>query len=86
MKVQAVGDRLFIRLLQDKQAPESKIIMVSDLGEEKIFGEVISAGEKVRSVKPGDKVFFHVFDELEGPEDNVVVVRESSVLGVLCNE
>ena len=34
------------------------------------------------SVKVGDKVLFHKWDDLPSPEKDVVVVRESSLLGV----
>jgi len=86
MKIQAIGDRVFIRLEADKTQAGNKIIMVSDYPEERTFGEVVSVGEKVKSVKNGDRVFFHVFDELEGPEENMVVVRENSILGVIQDE
>lgn len=86
MKVQAIGDRVFIRLDADDKETAAGIILVSDYPQERTFGTVESVGEKVKSVKAGDRVFFHIFDDLEGPEENVVVVRENSILGVMNDE
>lgn len=86
MKVQAIGDRVFIRLDADDKEKAAGIIWVSDYPQERTFGTVESVGEKVKSVKAGDRVFFHIFDDLEGPEEDVVVVRENSILGVMSDE
>jgi len=40
----------------------------------------------VHSVKVGDRVFFHIFDDLPGPSEDIVVVRENSILGVIEDE
>ena len=40
----------------------------------------------MKGIKPGDRVLFHVFDELETPVKDVVAVRENSILGVLCDD
>jgi hypothetical protein len=40
----------------------------------------------VKSVKVGDKVLFHVWDELPTYDPDVVVVRENSLLGVFEDE
>ena len=44
-------------------------------------GIVQSVGDKVTIAKIGDYVLFHRFDELPLPNDGLVVVRESSLLG-----
>ena len=46
-------------------------------------GEVLSVGEDVRAVKVGQKVLFHVFDELPTVQKDVVAVRENSLLAIL---
>lgn len=81
MKMKAIADRIFIRLAPPEETPG--IILPADIEEPRTVGVVESVGEKVSAVKPGDKVLFHVFDELEMPEKNLVVVRESSILGVM---
>lgn len=44
-------------------------------------GVVQSIGEDVTWAKVGDKVLFHCFDELPLPQDDLVVIREKSLLG-----
>lgn len=79
--VKAVMDRVFIRL--DKQEKTEGGIIITETAEApRIIGIVESVGDKVTSVKVGDKVLFHVFDELPTYDPDVVVVREKSILGV----
>ena len=61
-------------------------MLVSDIPEPRTVGVVESVGEQVKGIKPGDRVLFHVFDELETPVKDVVAVRENSILGVLCDD
>lgn len=44
-------------------------------------GVVQSIGDKVSLVEIGDHVVFHRFDELPLPQDDLVVIREKSLLG-----
>lgn len=76
--LKAVSDRIIVRLAQEKKTS----IM---LPEEKHYtdrGVVESVGERVSGVKAGDKVIFHLFDELPLPEDGLVVIRQKSLLGM----
>ncbi len=82
MKMKAIADRIFIRLAPQKETAGG-ILLAADIDEPRTVGVVESTGKDVRSVKAGDKVLFHVFDELETPDKDVVVVRESSILGVI---
>ena len=76
--VKAILDRVFIKLEEPKH---NGIIM--ELDNDRNIGVVLSKGENVTdSVKVGDKVLFYKREELPSPEKNVVVVRESSLLGV----
>lgn len=84
--VKAIMDRVFIRLDEKKKKTEGGIILTDDAEEERNIGVVESIGEKVKSVKVGDKVLFHKFDELPTYDTNVVVVREYSLLGILNDE
>lgn len=86
MKCRAVMDRVFVKLEEEKLTTDGGIILTSEYGAERTIGEVVSVGEKVGSVKVGDKVLFHVFDELPSYDKDVVVVRESSILGVITDE
>ena len=84
--IKAIGDRVFIRL-EDKETETSGGILLPETQEKpQTIGFVESTGKDVKSVKTGDKVLFHIFDELPSYEPKVVVVRESSILGVFENE
>lgn len=84
--VKAIMDRVFIRLDEKKKKTDGGIILTDDAEEERNIGVVESIGEKVKSVKVGDKVLFHKFDDLPTYDPNVVVVREYSLLGILNDE
>lgn len=83
--VKAIMDRVFIKL----DAPETKsgIILTDDIRQPRYIGRVVSVGERVKSVKVGDHVVFHVFEDVpvNAPteEKDVVAVREYSLLGVI---
>jgi co-chaperonin GroES (HSP10) len=86
MKIKAIADRIFVRLEPVKDMTPGGVLVLSDIPEPRTVGTVESVGEQVKNVKPGDRVLFHVFDELETPETDVVAVRENSILGVLDDE
>ncbi len=73
----AVNDRIIVLL--DKK-PDSPLFLPEDLTIRN-QGVVQDIGPNVSEVAVGDHIIFHRFDELELPQDNLVVVRESSVLG-----
>lgn len=76
--LKAIEDRLII--LPDKPLPH-KLIIYSPKNDYTNQGIVQSVGDKVTMAKIGDYVVFHRFDELPLPNDGLVVVRESSLLG-----
>ncbi len=84
--IHAIADRVFIRLSDDNTTTPGGIILTDDYHHGRTVGRVESVGSAVTSVKPGDKVFFHIFDELPTLDKDVVVVRENSILGVFENE
>ena len=76
--LKAISDRIIVRLAKKSQA---KIL----LNDEKYYtdrGIVESVGEQVCGIKVGDKVVFHLFDELPLPEEGLVVIRQKSLLGM----
>lgn len=77
--IKAVLDRVFVRVERNEKT-SGGIILVEDTSDN--IGIVETAGPEVTSVKPGDKVLFHKFDDLPSSDPAVVVVRESSILGV----
>lgn len=86
MKAAAIMDRVFIRLEKDNST-KGGIILPESIEKPRTIGIVESVGEKVSAeVRVGDKVLFHIFDELPTYDQDVVVVRESSILGVITDE
>ncbi len=81
--IKAIADRIFVRL--EPQEKTSHLI-IDSLQNPRVIGRVESVGERVNSVKPGDKILFHLFDELPSHQKDVVVLRENSILGVFENE
>lgn len=86
MVVKAIGDRVFIRLEKQESKTSGGILLPEAFENERTIGVVESVGSDVKMVKVGDKVLFHVFDDLPTPDKNVVVVRENSLLGIIEDE
>ena len=84
--VKAVMDRVFIRLDSKPAATEGGIFFTDDHDGERTIGTVESIGPEVNCVSPGERVLFHVFDELPSYDPEVVVVRQNSILGVFEND
>ena len=86
--VKAIMDRVFIKL--DEPEKINGIILTDDVRKPRYIGRVVSVGDSVKSVKVGDHVVFHVFDDVpvNAPteEKDVVAVREYSLLGVIEDE
>ena len=80
-QLQTIMDRVLIRLDELKNKTAGGILLTDDAIPTRTVGVVESVGEDVRSVNIGDKVLFKVFDELPALEDDLVVVRERSLLG-----
>lgn len=74
-------DRVFIRLEAEKTT-KGGIILTDSVDNPRTVGVVEGVGPEVKSVNIGDKVLFHVFDELPTYDKDVVVVRENSILGI----
>ena len=84
--INAVSDRVFIRLEPDNTVTSGGIILVDDYHHSRNVGVIESIGNLVNSVRVGDKVLFHRFDELPTHDNDLVVVRENSILGVYEDE
>lgn len=81
-----LSDRIFLRL-EEPIKKSSLILNRFSLYKNKAnIGIVLSTGALVHAVQKGDKVMFHPFDELETPDENIVVIREKSLLAVLDQE
>lgn len=84
--VKAIMDRVFIRLEPKAVTTSGGVFLTDDYERERTIGIVESVGPDVKCVKKGDKVLFHIFDELPTYDPDVVVVRQNSLLGVFEND
>ncbi|MBQ9732086.1 MAG: hypothetical protein IJV97_03250 [Alphaproteobacteria bacterium] len=84
--VKAITDRVFIRLESKPSATAGGIFFTEDYQPERTIGIVESIGPEVKGIEIGDKVLFHIFDELPTYDPDVVVVRQNSILGVFEDE
>lgn len=76
--LKAIEDRLIIK--PDRLLPSGLIVI--DVEKNIVNqGVVQSIGDKVSLAEIGDHVVFHRFDELPLPQDDLVVIREKSLLG-----
>ena len=75
----AITDRIVLKLETEK----SEISLIYADKRPQCTGIIVSLGEQVRDLNVGDRVFFHPYDELSLPEENMVVVRAKSILGVI---
>lgn len=79
-------DRVFIRLNHAPEKTSGGFILSNEDHKPRTVGVVESIGPDVCSVKIGQKVLFHAFDELPTYDPDVVVIREESLLGVYEDE
>jgi len=77
--LKAVSDRIIVKL---DEAVQSALILPNSEFNTRNSGVVLSVGERVSLVHPGDHIVFHLFDELPLSENGLAVIREKSVLGV----
>ena len=84
--IRAIKDRIFIRLENSANQTEGGLLLLEDDTRPPSIGLVESIGSDVTSVAVGDRVLFHIFDELPSYDKEVVVVRENSILGVFEND
>jgi len=79
--MKAVMDRVLIKLA-DKEKQEGNVLLPENFEKTQTVGTVLSVGPDVHAVNVGEKVLFHAFDELPTIEQDVVAVRENSLLAV----
>ncbi|MBR1841035.1 MAG: hypothetical protein IJ778_02785 [Alphaproteobacteria bacterium] len=77
--LKAVADRIIVKL---DESAQSALIMPDVEFNTRNSGVVLSVGERVSLVSPGDHIVFHLFDELPLPDEGVVAIREKSLLGI----
>ena len=75
----AITDRIIVCL---NDCPQTSFITLSE-STPRNTGTVVDVGPAVHGVQKGDEIIFHAFDELPLPRENLAVVREKSVLGII---
>ena len=94
MKIRPLQDRLIVKRVQDEEKTKGGIIIPDSAKEKPIEGKVIAAGNgkvledgKVRplDIKAGDRILFSKYagTELKLDGDEVLIMREEDVLGVI---
>lgn len=82
-QLQAITDRVIIRLDKAEKTTAGGVVLTDWEDKAPNTGKVESVGELVKSVKVGDRVIFHQFDEIPILEPDLAVVRERSLLGII---
>jgi chaperonin GroES len=91
MKLQPLGDRLIVEVLEEEQSTESGIVLPDTAKEKPQRGRVLSVGPGARGddgkriqmdVAEGDEVIFSKYGgtEITLGGDEVLILRESDVL------
>lgn len=75
----AINDRIIVKL----DEVSDKHLLLLNNREPRYCGTVVDVGKEVNSVKVGEHIIFHPYDELDLPQDDLVIVREKSVLAVI---
>ena len=97
MKLQPLGDRLIVEVLEEEQETESGIVLPDTAKEKPQRGRVLAVGPGGRSQETGERVQMDVeegdevvFSKYGGTEirigtDDVLILRESDVLAKVVN-
>ena len=78
----AITDRIIVKLCDCSKNTQ----ILGFETKERNRGTVLDVGPNVSGVCNGDEIIFHTFDELPLPKENLVVIREKSVLGIIEND
>ena len=94
MKVRPLHDRLVVRRIEEKETAKGGIIIPDTAKEKPQEGEVVSVGPGARAdkgvvnaleLKAGDRILFGKWSgtEVKIDGDDLIIMKESDVLGVL---
>ena len=94
MKVQPLGDRVLIEVLEAEEKTKSGIVLPDTAQEKPQQGKVVAVGKGKISedgkivpleVKTGDKVLFGKYagTELKMDEKNLLMLKEEDILGIV---
>ncbi len=76
-------DHVFIEVEEPSKQTASGIYLVKSWDNLPPVGIVKSVGPDVRVIKEGDRVVFMQYASVELPEQNIRVVKEGHILGVM---
>ena len=94
MKIQPLGDRLVIEVLEAKEKTKGGIVLPDTAKEKPQEGEVVAVGSGKRledgkvlplEVKEGDRVLFGKYSgtEIKVDDNEYLILREDEILGIL---
>ena len=91
MNIRPLHDRVVVRRLEEERTSAGGIVIPDSAAEKPMTGEVLAVGngkvqengdQRPLDVKVGDKV---LFGKYSGTEDDVLVMREDDIMGVIEN-
>lgn len=87
LNVQAVGNHVIVKLMKPRRVEKSSLIVMPDVEasyKPQFYGEVISTGEDVETINPGDVIFFHVGGGQDMMLEDVIcrVLKYDEIYGV----
>lgn len=84
-KVSALGEQVFIEVLETEQVTKSGLLLPDSTKEEKGMGIVVDVGEDVKKIKAKNAVIYSKYTTQEFKIDDKMYafVKEEDVLGVL---
>lgn len=96
MKFKPLFDRVVIKNLERKNQTKSGLFIPESVGDEPIYGEVVSVGagdtfdgnKSPMQVKPKDKVLYNKYGaaEFKCDDEELVILRQSDILGIFMEE
>ena len=92
MKIRPLHDRVVVRRLEEERTTAGGIVIPDSATEKPMRGQVIAIGAgkvldngdvRVLAVKVGDVVLFGKYTEVKLNNEEVVVMREDDIMGVI---
>lgn len=83
--IKPIGSYILVKPDEDKDTTEFGIIIAQKEKEQKSTGEVISCGQYVEDIKPGDKVIFEKWggEEIEYEKVTYKLLESSKILALI---
>lgn len=85
MKVQPLGDRVVLKIVEAEAKTKSGLVLPETAKEKPEQGKVLAVGKEVKEIKAGDLVMFSKYSPSEIKVDNeeLLIVKEEDILAVI---